>query len=68
MMIKSNYPMVIILDLLQFIHMHIYVIALPLPYLYMNVASVLKNLNFVFLPKLYSNPNPNTNDPYYNFQ
>jgi hypothetical protein len=37
MMIKSNYPMVVLLDLVQLVHMHIYVIALPLPYLFMNV-------------------------------
>lgn len=68
MMFKSNYPMIILLDVLQFIHMHIYVIAIPLPYLYMQVVSVMKNLNFAFLPTLYTNPKPNTSDPYYNFQ
>lgn len=68
MMIKQNYPMIVLLDLLQLIHMHIYVIALPLPYLYMQVVSVLKNLNFAFLPQLYTNPNPSQSAPYYSFQ
>jgi hypothetical protein len=68
MMIKSNYPMIVLLDLVQLIHMHIYVIALPLPYLYMQVVSVLKNLNFAFLPSLYSDPNPNQDGPYFAFQ
>jgi hypothetical protein len=66
MMIKSNYPMVVLLDLVQLVHMHIYVIALPLPYLFMNVIQVLKNLNFAFLPTLGSYPNPN--GPYAFFQ
>lgn len=68
MMIKVSYPMIVILDLIQFIHMHIYVAALPLPYLYMNIISILKNLNFAFLPTFYTDPNPNQNGPYYNFQ
>ena len=68
MMVKTSYPMIVILDLIQFIHMHIYVTAIPLPYLYMSIISILKNLNFAFLPPLYTNPNPNQNDPYYTFQ
>ncbi len=68
MMIKENYPMIVLLDLVQFIHMHIYVLAIPLPYLYMQVISVLKNLNFAFLPILYTNSKTNIDDPYYNFQ
>lgn len=60
--------MIVLLDLVQFIHMHIYVIALPLPYLYMQIVSVLKNLNFAFLPILYTNTQTNITDPYYNFQ
>lgn len=68
MMIKSSYPMIVLLDLVQFIHMHVFVTATPLPYLFMAVVSVLKNLNFAFLPSLYSDPNPNQTGPYYSFQ
>lgn len=35
MMFRCSYPLIVLLDLLQYIHMHIYVIVLPLPYLYM---------------------------------
>ncbi len=68
MMVKVSYPMIVMLDLIQLIHMHIYVTALPLPFLYMQIVSVLKNLNFAFLPELYSDPNPNQNGPYFTFQ
>lgn len=68
LMFKTNYPMIILIDLLQLAYMHIYTLALPLPYLYMNVASTLKNLHFTFLPTIFTNSSPNTNDPYYIFQ
>lgn len=68
MMIKISYPMVVLLDLLQFIHLHVYVLALPLPYLYMSVLSQFKNVNFAFLAPIYVNGNPDTTDPYYVFQ
>lgn len=68
MMLKTSYPLMILLDLLQFLHLHVYVIVTPLPYLYMESLSALKNVNFVFLPALWSNPNPNTNGTYYDFQ
>ena len=32
------------------------------------MISKLKNIQFVFLPVLYENPEPNSSDPYYNFQ
>jgi len=60
--------MIVLIDLLQLIHMHIYVLAAPLPYLFMQVLSSLKNINFAFLPPLYSLPNPNPNANYYAFQ
>jgi len=68
MMIKCSYPMIVLIDLLQYIHMHIYVLAVPLPYLFLQVLSTLKNINFAFLPQLYTLPNPNQNGPYYSFQ
>lgn len=67
-MIKSNYIVIILLDTLQLIHMHVYVLAAPLPYLYMHVISKLTNIQFTFLPILYTNDKPNIDDPYYNFQ
>lgn len=67
-MIKSNYIIIILLDTLQLIHMHIYVIAAPLPYLYMHVISKLNNIHFIFLPTLYTNPDSKLDDPYVNFQ
>jgi len=68
MMIKANYPMIVLLDLIQFVHMHVYILALPLPYLFGQIVAVLKNLNFAFLPALYSDPAPNQSNPYYSFQ
>jgi len=67
-MIRANYIVIIILDTLQFIYMHIYVIAIPLPYLYMHVISKLSNVHFTFLPILYTNPDSNLDNPYINFQ
>lgn len=68
MMIKSSYPLVVLIDTLQYIHMHVYVLALPLPYLFMTVLSALKNINFVFLPPLYVRAEPDTESPYISFQ
>jgi hypothetical protein len=68
MMVRCSYPQLVLLDLLQYIHLHVYVILAPMPYLFMQVLSTLKNVNFAFLPALYSNPSPSTTSPYYNFQ
>jgi len=68
LMIRSNYIVIIVLDTLQFIHMHIYVLAVPLPYLYMNVISKLNNIHFTFLPTFYTNPESRIENPYLNFQ
>lgn len=68
MMLKCSYPLIIFLDLLQYIHLHIYIVMTPLPYLYMMALSALKNINFAFLPILYSNPKPDQNATYYDFQ
>ena len=68
LMIKVSYPTIVLLDLLQYAHMHIYVTALPLPYLYMKAFDAMGNVNFTFLPTLYSNPSPDTSLPYYVFQ
>ena len=68
MMIKCSYPLIVLIDLLQYIHLHVYVVLTPLPYLYMQALSALKNVNFVFLPTLSSNPTDVTSANYYDFQ
>lgn len=67
-MFRCSYPLIVFLDLLQYIHLHIYIVLLPLPYLYMESLSALKNVNFVFLPKLSSNPTSDITATYYDFQ
>lgn len=68
MMFRCSYPLIVLLDLLQYLHLHLYVLVVPLPYLYMQALSALKNVNFLFLPVLSSNPTANPSAPYYNFQ
>ena len=68
MMIRCSYPLIVLIDLLQYIHLHVYVVLTPLPYLYMQALSALKNVNFVFLPVLSSNPTSDTKANYYDFQ
>lgn len=68
MMIRCSYPQIVLLDLLQYIHLHAYLLLSPMPYLFMQVVATLKNLNFVFLPPLYTNSSPDVNSPYFNFQ
>jgi len=68
MMFRCSYPQIVLLDLLQYIHLHVYVLINPMPYLFIQVASTLKNVNFGFLPALYTNPAPDANGNYYLFQ
>lgn len=68
MMFRCSYPLIILLDLLQYLHLHLYVLVAPLPYLYMQALSALRNVNFLFLPVLSSSPTTNTSAPYYSFQ
>jgi len=68
MMIKCTYPLVVLIDLIQYIHMHVYVLVLPLPYLFMKVLSSLNHVQFMFLPALYKIKDPNVDDPYNFFQ
>jgi len=44
MMIKLSYPLIVLIDLLQMIHMHIYIVVNPLPYMWMSVTSALSNV------------------------
>ena len=68
MMFRCSYPLIVLLDLLQYIHLHLYVLLNPLPYLYMQALSALKNVNFVFLPVLSDHSTGDTNANYYDFQ
>ena len=45
MMVKCNYPLIVLIDLLQYIHLHIYILVNPIPYLFMTVLQVFKNIN-----------------------
>ena len=68
MMIRCSYPQIVLLDLLQYLHLHVYILINPMPYLFVTVVSTLKNLNFGFLPALYTNPLPDENGNYFFFQ
>lgn len=68
MMVRCSYPLIVLLDLLQYIHLHLYVLLTPLPYLYMQALSALKNVNFVFLPVLSKHDTSDANANYYDFQ
>jgi hypothetical protein len=68
MMIRCSYPQIVLLDLLQYIHLHVYILVNPMPYLFITVVSTLKNINFGFLPALFTNPSPDENGNYYIFQ
>jgi hypothetical protein len=68
MMIKCSYPLIVLIDLLQMIHMHIYIVLEPLPYMWMSFSSALSNLQFTFLPKLHSEVDLTSRNPYYLFQ
>ena len=68
MMVRCSYPLIVLIDLLQYIHLHVYLLLAPLPYLFMQAVSALKNVNFAFLPTLYSDPSPDPFSSYYDFQ
>lgn len=44
MMIKCSYPLIVLIDLLQMLHMHLYITINPLPYFWMTVMSVFSNI------------------------
>jgi hypothetical protein len=54
MMIKCSYPLIVLLDYMQLLYMHLFVEITPLPYLWMEMMSGLENVNFSFLPQLFS--------------
>ena len=68
MMVRCSYPLIVCLDLLQYIHLHLYVLLTPLPYLYMQALSAFKNVNFLFLPALWTYESTDYTANYYDFQ
>lgn len=53
MMIKFSYPLLVLIDTVQFLYMHLFVVISILPYMWFNVNSVLGYFHFDFLPKIY---------------
>jgi hypothetical protein len=53
MMIKFSYPLMILVDTVQFLYMHLFVVISTLPYMWFNVNNVLGYFHFNFLPKIY---------------
>ena len=53
LMIKYSYPLLLLVDTIQTIYMHTFLLVNPLPYLWYNVNIVLGYFHFNFLPKLY---------------
>ena len=52
-MIKFSYPLMILVDTVQFLYMHLFVVISTLPYMWFNVNNVLGYFHFNFLPKIY---------------
>lgn len=52
-MINFNYPLMLLVDTVQTIYMHTFILIRPLPYLWFNVNTVLGAFHFNFLPKFY---------------
>lgn len=53
LMVKMSYPLLILIDSLQFLYMHLFVVISILPYMWFNVTNVLGYFHFNFLPKLF---------------
>ena len=52
--VKSGYPALITIEIVQLIYMHIFLFTDPLPFIEYNFLDVLKYFHFTFLPKLFS--------------
>ena len=63
MMIRCSYPQLVLLDLLQYMHLHAYLLLSPMPFLFMQVLATLRNLNFAFLPALFTRPTAEATHP-----
>lgn len=68
MMVKCTYPLIVLIDFIQVLYLHLYIEIKPLPYLWMQVMSALENVNFSFLPKIYSEIDETRSNPFYFFK
>lgn len=70
LMIKFSYPLMILIDTVQFLYMHLFVILSPLPYMWFNVNNILSYFHFTFLPKIheYDTTTTSKEQPYNVFQ
>lgn len=68
MMIKFSYPLLVLVDTLQLLYMHVYLLIDPLPYLWYNINNVFGFFHFNFLPKLYTQSVEGSTTLYANFQ
>ena len=53
MMINYSYPLMVLVDTVQAIYMHSYIMLSPLPYMWFKVNSIFGYFHFNFLPKVY---------------
>lgn len=53
-LLKSNYPVLLFIEVVQIIYMHIFLYAGPMPFLELNFLKSLKGLHFTFFPQLFS--------------
>ena len=67
MMIKFSYPLFVLIDSLQLLYMHTFLLISPLPYLWYNINDIFGFFHFNFLPKLYTETKAPTKDLYTDF-
>lgn len=53
MMVYYSYPLLVLVDSVQFIYMHSFLLISPLPYMWMKVNTIFGYFHFNFLPKVY---------------
>ena len=63
MMINYSYPLLVLVDTIQALYMHSYVLVAPLPYMWLKVNTIFGYFHFNFLPKVYTHQN-STEQPY----
>ena len=68
MMIAFSYPLLVLIDTLQLLFMHTFLLISPLPYLWYNINNILGFFHFTFLPKLYTQEIAGSKTLYSEFQ
>lgn len=58
MMLYYSYPVLLLVDTIQAIYLHSFLMISPLPYMWFKVNSIFGYFHFTFLPKLYSTDTP----------